>query len=231
MGHVPSSTWIWPGLPQLWRHGSWSGLGQAFAFALLLNGLLLATFGWTEWTGTGIRVVGWSAAGGWWIAAILRTRKELQTRTAAAGEQADLFFQAQREYLRGNWYQTELCLVQMLKHEPRDVDARLMLATLLRHVGRQAEGIEQLRRLEKTEGHEKWRLEIHREWNQLTQLKENEQSKVGEVGTISSEQGSKEQGSTANHADATDVVTEGNPVREQNINDENMNDDGVSHAA
>src|SRR5258707_1331126 len=101
MGRVPWSTLIWPGLPQLWRHGSWSGLAQAAGFAVLLNLVLLATYGWTEWISPGVRVVGWLAVGGWWLSAVVRTMRQKRTAVQAAAESRDLFPDAQREYLRG----------------------------------------------------------------------------------------------------------------------------------
>jgi hypothetical protein len=150
-------------------------LSQAIGFAALLNLVLLATYGWTEWIGAGVRVAAWLAVGGWWVAAVVVSVRQRQTARHEASQWRDLFPEAQREYLKGNWYQAELLLVQMLHQEPRDIDARLMLSTLLRHTDRKVEAIEQLRRLEKTEGCQKWHLEIQREWRQLTSPGECEQ--------------------------------------------------------
>ncbi len=227
MGRVPYSTLIWPGLPQLWRHGSWSGLGQAIGFALLLNATLLATYGWTEWISTSIRLIGWVAVAAWWLAAVIRTRQQQKLQATAGRETVDLYADAQREYLNGNWYQTELLLVQMLQQESRDVDARLMLATLLRHTGRRAEGVEQLRRLEKTEGHEKWRLEIQREWHRLTGPEENEQLEKKQ--DIKPDQGSNQEPNRQMDNELSEQPAANDPREDESRNGEN-NDDR-SHAA
>ena len=51
----------------------------------------------------------------------------------------------------------------LLRREQRDVDARLMLATLMRHTARADEAMKQLDLLASLDGAEKWELEIRRE--------------------------------------------------------------------
>jgi cytochrome c-type biogenesis protein CcmH/NrfG len=79
-----------------------------------------------------------------------------------------LFRAAQGEYLRGNWFEAELALNQLLERNPSDADARLMLATLLRRIGQPSEAAENLRRLAKSVGADKWQLEIARQERLLT---------------------------------------------------------------
>jgi len=187
MSRAPWWTLTWPGLPALWRQGSWQGLIQAIAFALLLNTLILCTYGWSEISWVGFRVVGWLLVGGWWGWAAWRTGQTWH-ELAAAGESADVFPNAQREYLKGNWFQAEQLLMRLLQRNNSDVDARLLLVTLLRHTKRRAAAAEQLRRLEKTDGAEKWRLEIHREWTRLTAPEESEQLQSEEAAQAKAEQ-------------------------------------------
>jgi protein involved in temperature-dependent protein secretion len=71
---------------------------------------------------------------------------------------------ARGEYLQGNWFQTEELVAQILRRNPRDVEARLLKATLLRHTGRWDEAREQLRQLQRLEGAGSWNMEIEREW-------------------------------------------------------------------
>jgi hypothetical protein len=66
-------------------------------------------------------------------------------------------------YLKGNWFEAEYFLSGLLAANPRDVDAALMLATLLRHTGRFDEALEGLARLERCEDAERWHWEIGRE--------------------------------------------------------------------
>jgi cytochrome c-type biogenesis protein CcmH/NrfG len=78
-----------------------------------------------------------------------------------------LFRRASREYLNGNWIKAEQLLTHLIRLNARDVDAQLMLASLLRRTGQLTEASGRLRRLEATDGAEKWRSEIARERHML----------------------------------------------------------------
>jgi hypothetical protein len=60
-----------------------------------------------------------------------------------------------------------LALNRLLTGNVLDVEARLMLATLLRHTGRHQEAGEQLSRLNRMDGAERWTLEIARQRTRL----------------------------------------------------------------
>jgi predicted Zn-dependent protease len=81
-----------------------------------------------------------------------------------------LFRSAQREYLTGNWIKAEQLLTQLLTNNTKDIDAHLMMASLLRHTGQLAEASDRLRRLETMDGAEKWASEITRERHLLDEL-------------------------------------------------------------
>jgi predicted Zn-dependent protease len=85
-----------------------------------------------------------------------------------ADPEADRFDQALDGYLKGNWIEAERLLGGLLRRDDRDVDARLMLATLLRHTRRFDEATRELNRLVRLEGAQKWALEIRREGELLT---------------------------------------------------------------
>ena len=52
-------------------------------------------------------------------------------------ERSDQWFrEAQAAYLAGDWVSAEQTLLKLLRHDARDAEARLMLATLWRHEGR-----------------------------------------------------------------------------------------------
>jgi hypothetical protein len=51
----------------------------------------------------------------------------------------------------------------------RDLDARLMLATLMRHTGRSTEATQQLDAITRFDGAEKWAWEIHHERQSLNE--------------------------------------------------------------
>jgi len=169
---APWAKYLWPGLPQLWLDGAWSGLALAIGSAALLNLLLLSTFVWVELLAPPVLLVGWLAVGAVWIGsaglAYLTGKRRGSDRQAASTE--DLFRHALGEYLRGNWYEAETVLGRLLRCEPRDIEARLMLASLLRHTRRLQEARQQLIRLERLEGCEKWSLEIGTERTLIAEL-------------------------------------------------------------
>src|SRR5665213_873096 len=95
---------LWPGLPQLWRRGDWSGLALALGFSLLLNLVLLTTLVWTELVSPPVEKTAWMALGGVWLAsAVLSWRSLRRSPQLKRGTNQDLFPQAIREYLKGNW--------------------------------------------------------------------------------------------------------------------------------
>ena len=84
----------------------------------------------------------------WCGAAIISAVKlRQQAATGEVGSCEDLFNQAVDLYLKGDYYQVERLLCKLLDKDARDLDARLMLATLLRHTGRFDEASKQLDQL------------------------------------------------------------------------------------
>jgi len=169
MRAAPWTTCLWPGLPQVWSYGSWTGLAVALIAAAVLNVLLLISFGWSELIGPGWRSALWAMlAAGWAAAALwsarLARRDATATETASAG---DAYGHGLDHYLKGDYYQAERVFAALLRENPRDIDARLMLATLWRRTGRLDEAAEQLGLLRRTEGGEKWALEIEDEQEKL----------------------------------------------------------------
>ena len=158
---MPWAIYAWPGLPQLWRCGQWQGLAAAVGFGVLLNLLLMASFVWVEllsppWLKAGWLLAGlvWFSAAGWsmWHGWGVAPRR---VQSAEA-----MFREALSEYLRGNWFEAEQILGRLLELRPRDVEGRLLLATLLRHNGRFKEALDQLARLELLSDARVWKQEI-----------------------------------------------------------------------
>jgi cytochrome c-type biogenesis protein CcmH/NrfG len=154
-------------------YGSWSGLAVALGAAAGLDLLLLASFGWSELIGEGLRNTLWAALGVSWVLAGGWSAR--QCRRQAAAEQpdprADPFTDALDHYLKGDYYQAEQVLEGLLRRNLRDVDARLMLATLLRHTERLDEAARQLDTLARLEGAGKWHWEIERERDLLAEAR------------------------------------------------------------
>jgi hypothetical protein len=172
MRRMPWTVYVWPGLPQICFYGSWSGLGLAIGAALALNALLLVSFGWTELIGANLRSTFWVAFAVAWIAAIVWSSKQCRRKVAAGMEsEGDVFGRAVDCYLKGDVYQTEQTLEELLRRNVRDLEARLMLATLLRRVKRFDEAKQHLDTLAKFEGASKWELEIQEERDLLAEAK------------------------------------------------------------
>jgi hypothetical protein len=161
MGRTPWATYFWPGLPQLWVGGLWSGLILAVGFAVLLNLVLLGTCVWVELL-TPLHVrVGWVAVVAFWGVSSALSIVSSRPKPASEVSSAEgLLRQALSEYLQGNGFEAEIVLCRLLELDPRDIEARLLLATLCRHAGRYDEALEQLTRLERLRGAEKWVQEI-----------------------------------------------------------------------
>jgi hypothetical protein len=173
MRRMPWCFNLWPGLPQMWLHGSWSGLGVALGAAVLLDALLAVSFGWTELIGSGVRSILWPISAAAWIAAVVWSRRECRRQAVVASpeREEDSFADALDHYLKGDNYQTEQILEGLLRRNVRDLDARLMLATLLRRAKRLDEATQHLDMLARFEGAEKWEQEIQAERDLLAEAR------------------------------------------------------------
>jgi hypothetical protein len=186
MRRMPWTMCLWPGLPQIWSCGSWAGLTAAVGAAILLNLVLFVSFGWTELIGWELRTTLWATLGVSWAGAAVWSVRWSRKR---AGErdpdpQQDRFGEALDHYLRGDYYQTEQILEGLLRRNIRDVDAQLMLATLLRHTGRLDDATRQLDTLARLEGAGKWELEIRQERELLRKAKtQSEAAADNDIGT------------------------------------------------
>ena len=161
----------WPGLARLWTKGHWASLWIAIGFSLLVNLALISTFVWPLLLGENfpffawplIFVVWFSSA---WVA--YRSLPELLSVGSAPDEldieQSDtLFIQAQGEYLKGNWDAVEGLLTRRLEKKHRDIQSRLLLATLFRHTRRMDLARQQINELGKFDESVHWDFEIGRE--------------------------------------------------------------------
>lgn len=165
-------TLAWPGLTQLWFSGTAWGLSVACSFAWLFSFAVVSTFVWTELIGPWMKVGVWLLLLVVWVMSLgLSFRQLRQSDPVKERAAADVAFRkAQHEYLTGNWVGAEQQLTQLIETDPQDIDAQLLLATLLRRTGHLTEAASQLRRLEATDGAEKWRSEIDRERKLLDEL-------------------------------------------------------------
>jgi hypothetical protein len=172
----------WPGLPGLWHRGHFSSLLLAVGFAIVLNLALISSFIWPHSLGEMFPIVAWPTVLILWTVAVYVSVSTLPdvmsvagTANVSADETSDtLFIQAQREYLGGDWQAAESLLRQRLSRSPRDIESRLLLATLLRHVRRLDDASDQLDTMRKFDESHAWDFEILRERKLIQLILEHE---------------------------------------------------------
>jgi hypothetical protein len=220
---LPRIAYFWPGLPQLWLRGSWVGFVIAVGFTALVNVLILASFVFHEWipleqmlSGYGVVAASWLA--GWWqyrrqaSDEVTADSKydESSTESAVvglAGEPGEqLYREAQRVYLQGDWVAAEQVLLKLLKLDVRDAEARLMLATLWRHQGRNREAVRQLDKLSRLEASDPWQYEIAVERQENAAALANQENITTDQTTDTSQE--TEEPETHNIADAQPPAAE-----------------------
>jgi thioredoxin-like negative regulator of GroEL len=149
----------------------------AAAFSALFNLSLISAWVWPEIFIWDIKVglwlttsVGWLVMVAYQFRAVTRVVEELPV---TAPNQDALFIQAQTEYLKGNWDESEWLLRQRLSTAPRDVESRLLLLTTYRRKGQPEKAFEQLRFLRKLDDALEWQDELERETRYLELMSES----------------------------------------------------------
>jgi hypothetical protein len=165
MNLVRRSTLLWPGLPWLWLRGSRAGLLVAVAFAIVLDTAIVSTWVWTELVELEVAIGLWAAAGAIWllgtISAVSAFPPPLVLAQDAVTEQ--MFVEARDAYLARDWLTAESRLLALLALRPLDGEAQLLLASLLRRVGRTGEAAKALAKLARSDSGLRWQSAIARE--------------------------------------------------------------------
>ena len=155
-------TLVWPGLPWLWLRGSVAGLVLALAFAVSLDVAVVTTFVWPGLVELPFTIAVWAATGVVWLVSTVSAAAAFPpslTRPPAA-EIDPLFVKARDAYLARDWLVAETRLRQLLELAPTDGEAQLLLATLLRRVGRLDEARSALDKLSASDSGRRWRAAI-----------------------------------------------------------------------
>ncbi len=160
----------------MWWRGSFAGLLVAVSFASLVNLTIVVSFIWPELVGTAVPTLGWLAVAAVWCSALIRSFRHLPQASADDPPNADvdLFVQAQVEYLRGHWLETEALLRRQLELQPGDAESMLLLATLYRHRHRCDDADAELASLELRDAGAKWQWEIRCERQLLDRIEASE---------------------------------------------------------
>jgi hypothetical protein len=154
----------WPGLAAAWHRANSRSLSVAITFSWLVCLFLLATFVWTEWFNIWILRLGWLSLGCTWIACTIHNHLLLARILGTGDTQSQTAFQnAQQQYLLGNWFDAETILLDLLERYPRDCEALLLLAGVLRRTERWQPALRRLEQLETLDNAAFWRFEVQQE--------------------------------------------------------------------
>ncbi len=153
---------LWPGFVGVVRRGLWDQLAFALLFGALAQATLFVDFFWSDFPSGRLRassvvvfLLGWIFLG-----AVAGGRLKRYEKSLLFDAEGELFLEAQTRYLRGEWFEAECALKSVLKKNPNDAEALLLLATLYRHVKRFSDARRTLATLEKLESADYWRHEI-----------------------------------------------------------------------
>lgn len=162
-------TLLWPGLPWLWLRGSAAGLMLALAFAVVLDVAVVATWIWAELFDLEVALGLWAATAAVWLVATVSAVSAFPPPIPTARDAATdkLFVAARDAYLARDWLAAETKLRSLLVVSPTDGEAQLLLATLLRRVGRLKESREALDKLSRSDSGAPWRSAIARELDRI----------------------------------------------------------------
>ena len=162
---------LWPGLPAAWMRGRVCSLLIALGFAVVLEVALLTSVVWPLWLGRNTVAVVWFCVVVYWLIGALPffVRGTLGSRDLNFGnrQRLDLFRQAQREYLRGDWFQAEQRLHGLLAADETDVVVQLMLASLYRRIDRPERAERHLDLVAQYDQPGKWQWEVSQQRRQL----------------------------------------------------------------
>ena len=87
-----------------------------------------------------------------------------------------LFLDARNQYFKGNWFEAESIINQILAESPHDIESRLLLLTLMRHTNHIEEALIEITNIQKWDEAKQWEFEIKREL-ELLELKLTSESK------------------------------------------------------
>jgi hypothetical protein len=159
-------------MPWLWLRGSVGGLVLALAFAVLLDMAIVTTWIWSELVDVRISIGIWTATITVWIVSTASAASSFPAPIPRDPDAATdtLFVKARDAYLARDWLTAETRLRAVLALAPTDGEAQLLLATLLRRVGRTAEAKRALEQLSRSDSGAPWQTAIAREVVLLDQV-------------------------------------------------------------
>lgn len=196
MQRIPIIFTLWPGLPQLWLHGHWVGLSKALAFAAFLQFVLYSTYFDPSLVSKPLLISCWLLCGLIWTVSIFKNDvTDLNESRLSSEKEAQiqkLFCDAVAGYLSGRLDDAERLFNRILRLDDIDLDARMYVATIHRHLGRVHQARRELDFMEKHDEVTKWRFQIAEERKLLLEL-ESELSNADQTNPTELDEDSSEQ--------------------------------------
>ncbi len=170
-------TLAWPGLPWVWLRGSRAGLVLALAFAVSLDVGIVTTFIWPDLVELPVTVAVWAGVAVIWLASTVSAAAAFPPALArpAPADVDPHFVKARDAYLARDWVAAENRLRELLKLSPTDGEAQLLLATLLRRVGRLAEARDALDKLSSSDAGARWLAAIATERQRISNSRQGDE--------------------------------------------------------
>jgi hypothetical protein len=156
---------FWPGTLIAWRHGDVRALLIAWLFGLCLNVAWIGSTLWPMWMSPMRLTILWGALITVSVlsAAYAALRGHLAQPTAAAGCPNDRLLQAQEFYLQANYFEAEQILLPYCRSTDLDIEAALLLASILRRTERYPQAVELLEEMALLDRSWRWQDEIEQE--------------------------------------------------------------------
>lgn len=132
---IPQKSWsifLWPGLPQLTKRGTWSALFWALATAFLADGVVITRYIWPEtFSNFWDNIILGAFIGIYFVGCYISWHLEKNREESAPQNKGDEFPAAQALYLKGRYFEAEKILQNQLKREPEDMASQILLLDLL----------------------------------------------------------------------------------------------------
>lgn len=142
---------------------------MAIAFAIAFDVGIIATFIWPDLVELPITIAVWAGVAVIWLASTISAAAAFPPplKKPASADVDPMFVRARAAYLARDWVAAECRLREILVLAPTDGETQLMLATLLRRVGRLSEAGDALAKLSESDSGACWRTAIATEMQRI----------------------------------------------------------------
>jgi hypothetical protein len=164
---------FWPGLPELWYRGELRSLSISIIFAVSFNMAILGTFVWPLWFDSWMIRLLWCALIFASCFSFFYSRKswaKINGTSVKDSNSNQRFVDAQRQYLHGNYFEAEAIIQKILADGHQDIEAVLLLVSILRRTRRCQQALQWIERIKLCEKASFWMRELQAEKQQVEAL-------------------------------------------------------------